>query len=325
MDREKHVTFAALIDRRNDSVGELHKLNLRDLRRRFDRAAASFDSADFVHAVTREGLLDRMVPLVVDAKVVVDLGSATGSAGASLRKRFRGAHIVSVDISRPMLEKSRQKRARFSFARSSFVQANACSLPFREQSVDVVFSNLLLPFVDPPERMFEEVARILRKGGVFAFATLGPDSLLELRRAWRGIDDHAHVKDFLDMHDVGDALLKAGLRDPVLDVDRLRVQYATSGKLFADLERVGARNTLRQRCPALTGRRRFGRMIEALSQGNAAGSIELELELVYGHCWGGGPRMQPGNFRIDASGIPRRRRQDHAGSDFVTFSPGPSR
>lgn len=300
-------------------MSKLAALNLRDQRRRFDSAAASFDSADFVHAVTREGLLDRMLPLVIDAKAVIDLGSATGSAGTLLRKRFRGAHIISVDISRQMLEKSRQKRARFTFARSSYIQANACALPLRDQSVDAVFSNLLLPFIDTPDRVFAEVARVLRKGGVFAFATLGPDSLLELRRAWHGIDGHAHVNHFLDMHDVGDALLRSGLRDPVLDVDRLRVQYDAPGKLFSDLGRIGARNALRARNPSLTGRRQFGKMLDALSEGSATGNIELDLELVYGHCWGGGARMEAGDFRIDASGIPRRRRRDHLKYEIVTF------
>lgn len=282
-------------------------LNLRDVRRRFDKAAASFDSADFVHAVTREGLLERILPLVVDAKRVLDLGSATGSSGVQLRKHFGGAHIVSLDISHNMLSKSRRKRARFSFSRSSFVQANASALPFKDESIDFVFSNLLLPFVDKPELVFEQVARVLRKGGVFVFATLGPDSLLEIRRAWSHVDDHVHVNRFLDMHDIGDALVRSGLRDPVLDVDRLSVQYGDATRLFDDLTNVGARNALQQRNRSLVGKRRFNKMVGALAGAPGDGTIKLDLELVYGHCWGGGARMDPSNYAIDASHIPRRR------------------
>ena len=279
----------------------------RDVRRRFDSAAASFDSAEFVHTVTRDGLFSRLGPLVVEADRVLDLGSATGSAAKQLRKRFAGARVISLDISSAMLREARRKRGRFSLARASFVQADASSLPFNDQSVDVVFSNLLLPFIDAPKRVFEEVARVLQKGGVFAFATLGPDSLLEISRAWSRVDRYAHVNPFLDMHDLGDLLIACGLRDPVLDVDRLSVDYETPRKLFADLTNVGARNALRQRNPSLVGKHRFRQMLNTLTGEASDGKIVLDLELVYGHCWGGGAKTSPAHFSVDASHIPRRR------------------
>lgn len=285
-------------------------LNPRDVRRRFDRAAETFDSADFVHAVTRDGLLTRLEPLVLDAKNILDLGSATCSTEQSLRKRFARARIVSLDVSRKMLQQGRQKRSwlsRASGVRSSYIQADASQLPFADQSIDLVFSNQLPSCISDPDSVFAEVARVLRKGGVFAFATLGPDSLLEIGRAWSEVDGYAHVNRFLDMHNIGDALVRAGLRDPVLDVDRLTVSYEDPGKLFADLTSVGARNALRQRNTSLMGRQRFEKMLAVLQGNSDDGKITLELELVYGHCWGGGPRTDPSNFRIDPSDIVRRR------------------
>ncbi|MGI9238881.1 MAG: class I SAM-dependent methyltransferase [Woeseiaceae bacterium] len=282
-------------------------LNLRDVRRRSDIAAASFDSADFVHTVTRDGLFERLQPLVIEATRVLDLGAATGRASARLKKRFRAAHLVSLDVSRNMLLRARSNRAWLSRSHSSFVQADASQLPFDDQSIDVVFSNQLLPFLGAPGRVFQEVSRVLRKGGVFAFATLGPDSLLELRRAWSRVDSDDHVHHFLDMHDIGDALLRSGLRDPVLDVDHLEIHYENSERLFADLGNVGARNTLRERSRSLMGKRRFEKMRAALASESADGGVRLHLELVYGHCWGGGPRMDPANYTVDASRIPHRR------------------
>ena len=281
---------------------------LRDLRRRFDRAAASFDSADFVHTVTRDGMFARLLPLIVDAQCILDLGAATGRATPQLRKRYGGAQIVSLDISHSMLVAARRRRSRFTLARPACVQANAADLPFHDASVDLVFSNLMLPFVDRPERVFAEVARVLREGGVFGFATLGPDSLREINRAWGDIDDHAHVGRFLDMHDIGDALIRSGLRDPVIDVDRLCLRYDSPRKLFTDLTDVGARNALTQRNPSLTGKGHFEKMLAALTGENGARKIEIELELVYGHCWGSAARAEPGSFAFDASNIPRRRR-----------------
>lgn len=281
-------------------------LNPQLVRRRFERAADSFDAADFVHAHTREGLLSRLQPLLIDAKTIVDLGSATGSAQQALARRFNRPHIISVDVAHMMLQKARKKKAWF--AKASYVQASAGALPFPDESIDVIFSNLLLPWVDNPAPVFSEVARVLRKGGLFAFATLGPDSLQEIRRAWGKVDNEPHTNRFLDMHDLGDGLVNAGLRDPVLDVDRLTVSYTSSARLFQDLTATGGRNTLAQRRRTLTGKRRFATMVAELEGAAADGEIRLDLELVFGHCWGGGPKSDPANYRIDATEIPLRRR-----------------
>jgi malonyl-CoA O-methyltransferase len=277
---------------------------LRDIQRRFDRAAASFDDADFVHAVTREGLLARLEPLILEARNILDLGSATGSTGRLLRKRFRRAHIVSLDTSHRMA--ARALAGKGWLARGSAVQADAGRLPFAEGVFDLVIANQLLPWLPNPGAAFSEVARVLRPGGVFAFATLGPDSLQELRRAWVNIDDDAHVHSFADMHDIGDNIVRAGLADPVLDVDRLTVSYEDADQLFSDLARAGARNTLPDRPRGLTSRRRFAAMRRALVEASSGGRIVLDLELVYGHCWGAGPRKDPANYGIPAHGIPRR-------------------
>lgn len=278
-------------------------LRTRDVRRRFDDAAGSFDEADFVHRVTCEGLLARMRPITAEATTVVDLGAGTGSAIPLLQKRFRRALVIAVDSSARMLQVVRSKRSLLS--KRHAVQADARAMPLADASVDVVFSNLMLPWLDQPDLVFEEVARVLRKGGLFAFATLGPDTLLEIRQAWRASDESEHVKRFPDMHDVGDALVRAGLRDPVLDVDRLSVSYRNSEALFRDLTASGARNTLYQRRTGLMGRNRFRRFTDALfSPGNAC---SLTLEIVYGHCWGGEPRRTGGDIAVDAGKIPLRQ------------------
>ena len=280
-------------------------LNQRHIRRRFERAAEYFDNADFVHAATREGLLARLEPLLVDAKTVLDLGAATGAANRLLEKRFKGSKVIALDCAHAMLVKARSRKLWLS--KTSFAQASAERLPFANGSVDVIFANLLLPWISDPDPTFNEVARVLRKGGLFAFATLGPDSFQEISRAWSQVDDGAHVHRFFDMHDLGDGLVRAGLSDPVLDVDRLAINYSASENLFSDLTAVGARNALRQRASGLTGKGRFDAMRSALSSSAKDGKISLDLELVYGHCWGAGPKLDPSNYRIDAANIPIRR------------------
>ncbi len=251
--------------------------------------------------MTRKGILARLEPLLLDARVVLDLGAATGGATAALRRRFRRARIVSVDLSHGMLRRCAGKRRWWS--RSAEVQGDAARLPFADSSFDLVFANLLLPWIDAPATVLDEVARVLRQGGVFAFATLGPDSLAQLGRAWAGIDSGVHVNRFPDMHDVGDALLRAGLSNPVLDVDRLSVHYDDPHKLFRDLTAAGARNALLHRKRSLLGKGQFGRMVDALVGAPGENAVEVDLELVYGHCWGSTPTRQPADFRIDAKKI----------------------
>lgn len=280
-------------------------LRLHDIRRRFDRAAADFDGADFVHAVTRDGLLTRLEPLLLQPTTILDLGSATGATGRLLRQRFKRAHVVSFDLSRAMLGIAKNNKSWFS--RSTFVQGNARQLPFAPATFDLVVANQLLPWEPEPQAVFKQVSRTLKKGGVFAFATMGPDSLREIARAWASVDDLPHVNRFPDMHDIGDGLVRAGLVDPVLDVDRLGVSYENTEKLFADLTRSGGRNTLADRARGLVGRGRFQAMTDALAASRSGGRIRLDLELVYGHCWGSGPKNDPGSYRIDAERIPLRR------------------
>ena len=193
------------------------------------------------------------------------------------------------------------------FSRSTFVQGNARQLPFADATFDLVVSNQLLPWEPEPQAVFEQVSRVMKKGGVFAFATLGPDSFREIERAWASVDSLPHVNRFPDMHDIGDGLVRAGLADPVLDVDRLAVSYDNADKLFGDLTRSGGRNTLADRARGLVGRGKFKAMIDALFASGPDGKILLDLELVYGHCWGSGPNNDPENYRVDANRIPLRR------------------
>ncbi len=270
------------------------------LRQRLDSSAERFDEHAFLPGVTRDGLFERLAPMTIPAKQVIDLGTATGLGMAALKSRFPGAAVHGVDLSLGMLRRHEGSW----FRKPSLVQARAEALPFRDDSIDVVFANLLLPFVDDPASVMVEVARVLKKDGVFAFASLGPDTFRELREAWRTVDDGVHVAEFPDMHDVGDAIVRAGLCDPVLDVDRVKVSYSSPESLFADLTYTGARNVLDGRLRGLMSRERLDRFQKSLF-GNE-NSLTLEVELVYGHAFGGEPMQARGPIAIDPGSIGRR-------------------
>lgn len=190
----------------------------------------------------------------------------------------------------------------------STLQADASRIPIKDGGVDLVFANMLLPWIDDLPAYLLEIARVLRKDGLFAFATFGPDSLSELREVWHSIDEDWHVNAYPDMHDIGDAIVRAGLRDPVLDVDYLTVTYGDTAALYRDLTNAGARNSLKGRRQTLTGKKRFKAMDDLLAARMANDVLSLRLELVYGHAWGGGPRSPKAEFRFDPALISRRRR-----------------
>ena len=270
----------------------------RDLARRLALAAGAFDSFAFVHAHTRQGLLERLAPMTLRAERVLDLGTATGAAIPVLRKRFPRARVFGADLSLGML----RQQPRGLLSRRALVCADAARLPFAERSIDVVFANQLLSFTDGIADICREVGRVLDDRGVFAFALLGPDSFRELRAAWSGVDATAHVASFPDMHNVGDALVRAGLSNPVLDVDRLSLRYDKPAALYRDLAAVAARNSLADRARGLMSRHRLKAFERALF---GRGTLVLELELVYGHAFAG--RTPGGTVRISPASLSRRR------------------
>lgn len=275
------------------------EIRLKDVQRRFDRAAEGFDSADFAHAHVRDGLLARLEPLEVSPGLVLDLGSATGASADALAKRYKKSRILAIDAAHGM---TRQVEARRGWrARYRAVQADARTLPVPDHAAALVFSNLLLPWIGDPDRLFAEVARVLKKDAPFIFSALGPDSLASVAEAFSAAGKTPRINAFPDMHDIGDGLVRAGLRDPVLDVDRLTIDYSSARSLFDDLTATGARNALAGRRPGLLGRRRFEAVVE-----NLGPSFSVELEIVYGHAWGSG--QNPDGVRIEATGIPIRRR-----------------
>jgi len=281
-------------------------LNRRDVPRRFDRVARHIGQVDFVHRQAAAGLFDRLLQKQIDAARLLEFGSATGRDHKLLVKRFHGALVIGLDSSLEMLKLARRKRRWFS--RVDVVQGDADELPFADGSFDLVYANLLLPWIDDLPACFAAIARVLRKDGLFVFSTLGPDSFRELRAAWGEELAATRVRSFPDMHDVGDSLVRSGLRDPVLDVDVLSLQYRDPDRLLADLRRTGAGNSLLSRERTLVGKARFRGFRERLAGQVTGQPLSLTIELVYGHAWGGGPPPLAGEFRFDAGSIARRRR-----------------
>ena len=104
----------------------------------------------------------------------------------------------------------------------------------------------------------------------------------ELRTDWAQVADYPHVHAFIDMHNLGDALIAAGFSEPVLDTDRIKVAYETAPQLIDRLRRVGATNVRRDRRSTLLGKERYARFLAACEAFRKQGRLSLTWEVIYG-------------------------------------------
>lgn len=279
------------------------------VRRSFDAASRTYDASAAVPTEIRNRLLERLDIVRLQPRTVLDLGAGTGHAARALKQRYRAAEVVAIDLSSAMLaEAERQQRWLRRFHR---VAADAHRLPLRSASFDLILSNLMLEWCHDPDAVFAEMRRLLKPEGLLTFATLGPDTLKELRDAWRQADRYTHVHRFIDMHDLGDALLRAGFAEPVMDTERLTVTYPDLDALIKELIDSGAHNVAQGRPRGLTGKGRWHTLREESRRLTREGRLPISVEVVYGHAWVG--RLQPqrtggGEVRIPVTSLRRRNR-----------------
>jgi malonyl-CoA O-methyltransferase len=158
-------------------------------------------------------------------------------------------------------------------------------LPFGGQSFDLGWSNLALQWLGEPDRGLRELRRVLSEHGLLLFSTFGPDTLRELRAAWSEVDGFNHVNQFIDMHDLGDALVRAGFAEPVMDVEHLTLSYADIGGLLRDLKGLGAHNVTAGRPRGLTTRGRLQALERAYERYREDGRLPATWEVIYGTAW----------------------------------------
>lgn len=299
----------------------------RHVRRAFSRASSSYaDAAKLQHEVEARLLesLDYYAEgRAADAQapaVVVDLGCGPGGASRAMRVRWPKARVLSIDLALPMLRAQvdppagllgalRQRLARA----PERVCADARALPLAEHSVDLLFSNLCLQWIEDLPAVFAGFRRVLKPGGMLVLSTFGPDTLYELRGAFASADAVPHVSPFASIAQFGDALIGSGFRNPVLDRDELVTRYDDLPALMRELRAIGATNALRARRHTLTGKARFAAAANAYEPLRDNGRLPATWEIISALAWAPehGVAIREGGediARFPASGIPVRRR-----------------
>ena len=281
-------------------------LDRAQLRASFERASATYESAARLPVSVAAELLERLAAFDFAPRVVLDLGCGTGRVSRELKERYPRSQVIALDLSAGMLREARRHLE--GGQRFERVCGDALRLPLRDASVDLVFSNLMLEWCEPLETALAEVRRVLKGSGFFAFSILGPDTLHELRASWAQADGYDHIHRFPDVHGVGDALMRCGLAEPVLDIDRYELGYPDALTLMRDLKATGARNVTAGRPRSLLGRARLERVQQAYESFRRDSQLPATYEVIYGASWGacgrpaataigGLARIAPGSIR----------------------------
>ena len=283
----------------------------RHVARRFSRAAPTYGEGDFLVREIDRRMQERLDYVSLQPKRIVDLGCSRGGSFAGLSARYPEAELIGLDISPAMLAAGLQQRPGWQrwlgIGRSGDpvrLAADAAHLPLKSRSAAMVWSNLLLHWLDDPIPALAEAHRVLEIGGLLMFSTLGPDTLRELRSAFA--DGYAHTQRFADMHDLGDMLVGCGFADPVMDMEVVTLTYDDFDAMLAELRAAGSACAMKARRHGLTGRQAWSAARTAYESMRRDGRLPATFEIIYGHAWKAAPKQTPDGRAIVRFDLPRK-------------------
>ena len=279
------------------------------VQRQFEARAARFVQHDAIVRAAGERMLERLSCMRQSVHRVLDLGCGYGACRAALLRQFPDALWVGTDLSPAMLRAAapvtgwRRLGRWLGTGGAPRVCASAEQLPYPDGCFDLVFSNLMLHWHPAPHTVIEEMARVLRTGGLALFSSYGPDTLAELQQACRLALPQARPLTGVDMHDFGDMMVAAGFQAPVLEVDTLRLAFRDARRLLSEVRALGG-NPRSDRPSSLPSGRSARALLQSLqASADAQGDILLRFEIVIGHGWKAAPR----GAAVQTIAMPRRR------------------
>lgn len=303
------------------------------VRTAFSRAAQNYDQAAQLQRTIGKHLFESLDyvedPVFFEGQVetILDLGSGTGIESRALQERFPDATVFAVDVAIGMLQHSVSKPSLTSRLRNLVsrplrkpipVQADVRALPFADRSIDVIYSNLCLQWIEDLTAVLNGFRRVLKPGGMVIFSTFGPLTLHELRDAFAIADGETpHVSQFADIQLWGDALISTGFKNPVLDRDVIVEKHLDFKGFLQSLKAIGATNAMQSRRRSLTGKQRFAAARDAYEQWRDPhdGQLPATWEVVYALAWApaAGTAIRQGGVdevRVPVTSIGIRRRGD---------------
>ncbi len=271
----------------------------REVQRVFDQVAGRYDRHAALEQEIGSRLLERLEFQRRPAQRILDLGCGTGVSCAELKRSYRKAQVIGLDSSVAMLKRMLKRSGLL--RRLQPVCADFTELPLADQSVDLVFSNLAFQWCSNPAALFNEIRRVLAPGGMLLFSSLGVGTFNELEAAWHSTHESSRMAPFADILELGDALMASGFQQPVMDAERISLNYPGISNLVEELEATGMAAYLSGDIPL---REATSALEAAYEPFRLNGQYPVSFEVVYGTAFG------------PEDGQPRKTAQ----GDVVTFS-----
>ena len=246
----------------------------------FDKKASSYNKYSLVQDEVARRLFDRLSNITIKPMSILDIGCGTGYLSDMLFKLYPHANITCLDISLNMLEESHKKNSNL-----NCILSDAENMPFKNNKFDLIISSFTLHWCFEIEKIFFDIHRFLKDKGLFLFATVGPNTLAELDTAYyEAVDSVRHVNYFSDMHTYGDLLLKFGFQDPVMDMEKIIIEYKTFKDVLDSLRKTGA-NTVIENIPSYTSKDSYRKLSEAYPTNQSNKRYPVTYEMIYGTAW----------------------------------------
>ncbi|MEM8981605.1 MAG: methyltransferase domain-containing protein [Pseudomonadota bacterium] len=257
----------------------------------------------YVQRRAADAVADRLALLAGAPASAIDVSADGGLASTAVRERYpKIAQFAAGPGAAPERRRWWQRR------QPTLLGGNLESLDAADAAMGLAICNLTLPWLNAPDGLFSELARVLSADAPLIVITPGPDTFKELRDAWADVvPGEPPIATFLDMHDLGDALVRAGFVEPVVDVDRLTVRFASADTLWQDLTMSGAGNVLRARRRGLLTPRRLQALQDRLAGGGDGFGITIELTCAHAFAPRDSRRSAASEVRVAAQSIGRRR------------------
>ncbi len=264
---------------------------------KFNKAAQTYDNAAIIQQEVANRLFERLEFIKLNPEIILDIGAATGYCTGLLQKKYPKSRVIGIDIADELLKVATKKSSKIEYQ-----CADMDELPFENNSVDIIFSNMTIQWSLDLEHTLREFNRVLKPNGLVFFSTLGVDTFKELREVSN------NVNNFPDMHNIGDLLLTNNFYDPVVDMEHITLTYSKFENLLKDLRQTGTNLSLNQNKNILT-KTDYKKLINNYEKfRHEDNRLALTYEVIYGLAWKKDLKKSsnPQEFNISVEDIVRK-------------------
>jgi len=240
----------------------------------FDRAATSYAQHDEIQRKAAHDLLcyaNAVKP--ISPETIVDIGC--GPAAETTRLESYSQQYLGIDISREMLAQAQTLNPHL-----SWLQGHWTALPLANESVDWVFANLSLQWVDDLNTAFAEVYRALKPGGIATVNTLLPGTSSSLQNSWAEVDSKPHINNFSTLADITQATEAfPWLHKTFYTQDHVQ-HFSNLRALLTSIKGVGASLVKRDNSSGLMTKSKFQTLESAYETYRTSDGLPLEWHII---------------------------------------------